>query len=201
LLYLSSLHLTNNFYLFLGSMFVITMLQPRNSNPHPNDDTRCVPRHERPSTCLPASRAPAREVDCRWGLGRRRRRLRHEHGRRQHQRTTPTPVGNTNTNTNASANGRRDANDSGRHQCQRMTPTPAPRPMTRDNATPPLPHHHSPPSLKREMEGAILFYFVLTEPSQRVQPREPALAGWTSFSFFFSFFFVTLLLYYKLIYH
>ena len=161
LLYLSSLHLTNNCYLFLGSMFVITMLQPRNSNPHPNDDTRCVPHHEWPSTCLPASQAPAREVDCRWGLGRRWW-LCHEHGWRQHQRTTPIPVGNTNTNTNASTNGRCDANDSGRHQCQRMMPTPVPGPMTRDNATLPLPHHHSPPSLKHETEEAILFYFVLT---------------------------------------
>ena len=69
LLYLSSLHLTNNFYLFLGSMFVITMLQPQNSNPHPNDNTRCIPHHQQPSTCLPASCAPAHEVDCKWGWG------------------------------------------------------------------------------------------------------------------------------------
>jgi hypothetical protein len=90
LLYLSFLHLTNGFYLFLGSMFVITMLQPRNSNPHPNDDTRCVPHHQQPSTCLPASQAPAHEVDCRWGWGQQQ--LHHEHGRRQHQWTTLTPT-------------------------------------------------------------------------------------------------------------
>ena len=140
-----------------------------------------------PGAChVTNNQAPAREVDCRWGWGRWWWWwLRHEHGRCQHQRTTPTPVGNTNANANASANGRRDANDSRRHQHQWMMPTPAPRPMTWDNATPPLPHHHFPPLLKREMEGAIFFYFVLTScPSMYIQPHEPALVGWTSFSLF-----------------
>ena len=183
LLYLSSLHLTNYFYLFLGSMFVITMLQPQNSNPHPNDDTRCMPHHQQPSTCLPASWAPACEVDCRWGWGRRWWWwLRHEHGQCQHQWTTPTPVGNTNTNANASVNGRRNANDSRRHQCQWMMPTPVPQPMTWDNTTPPLPSLIETPD-----GGGYFILFCTNKPSQRVHPASWASAHRVDFFFFFSF--------------
>jgi hypothetical protein len=56
-------------------------------------------------------------------------------------------------------------------------------------ATPTLPHHHSPPSLKREMEGTIFFHFALTSHPQRLCPALRATACGVDFFIFILFYY------------